>query len=201
MESSILGTVVPDTISTTSGSTYSTPLRQISQNAYYPGNPNYPASMVPAMSNKVRRMTEASLLGSQITDTNSNLTLDTTITAPSPSLSRSPTICLPSHVSDEEKSEKSSGAPQFFKCFHCGVDRSVRLEYEEGICVYCLEPKQEWCFKGRHEADEDGFKDEEGKHHMYCRKCRDGDEEDHDDEEEEEEEKEEGKKESSEDRD
>jgi hypothetical protein len=155
-------------------------------------------------------MTGSTHLGSQITGIISKSTLDTTNPAPSPSLSHCPPICLPTHDSDEEKIEQSADAPEFFKCFHCGIDRSVRLEYEGGLCVYCLEPKQEWCFKGRHEADEDRFKDEEGKHYMYCKKCRDGNKKNHDNEEEEEEEeekeetgkeKEEGNKENSEDSD
>ncbi|KAJ5132092.1 hypothetical protein N7448_006250 [Penicillium atrosanguineum] len=171
IESSSLGSQIPGTLSTFAGHPCNTLQRPLSQLPYNPYNHNYPVSMIPAMSSPLRRLTESTVPGSQITDTASYLTMDTGITAPPLSRPRSPTASLPSNICDEEGSDQSSDDPEFFRCFHCGFDRSVRLDYE-GICVYCLEPKQEWCFKGRHESDEAAFKDDEGTHHMYCKKCR-----------------------------
>ena len=171
IESSALGSQIPDTISTFAGNPYNTLQRPLPQLPYYPYNQNYPVSMIPGMSNPLRRLTESTAMGSQITDTASYLTMDTGITAPPLSRPRSPTASLPSNGNGKEGRDQSSDDPEYFRCVHCDFDRSVRLDYD-GLCVYCLEPKQEWCFKGRHEADEATFGDSEGAHHMYCKKCR-----------------------------
>lgn len=171
MESSALGSQIPGTIPTFTGHPYNTLQRPLPRFPYHPYNHNYPVSIIPAMSRPLRRMTGSTALGSQITDTASYRTMDTGITAPPLSRPRSPTASLSSNDSEEEGKDQSSDKPAFFRCVHCGFDRSVRLDYD-GVCVYCLEPQQEWCFKGRHEADEAAFEDSEGAHHMYCKKCR-----------------------------
>ncbi|KAJ6131355.1 hypothetical protein N7523_001815 [Penicillium sp. IBT 18751x] len=171
MESSALGSQIPETISNFAGIPFNTLQRPLAQLPHYPYGHNYPGSIIPAMSDPRRRSTESTVLGSQITDTASLFTMDTGITAPPLSRPRSPTASLASNDCKEEGSVRSADDPEFFRCVHCSFDRSVRLEYD-GICVYCLEPKQEWCFKGRHEADEAAFKDRTGTHHMYCEKCR-----------------------------
>lgn len=71
----------------------------------------------------------------------------------------------------DDEATASLPATSFFRCLHCEVTRSARLEYS-GICVYCFEHEQKYCIAGQHEEDRPCFVGTDGVEYDDCNGCR-----------------------------
>ncbi|KAJ5108452.1 hypothetical protein N7456_005127 [Penicillium angulare] len=63
---------------------------------------------------------------------------------------------------------------QHFFCPSCGIARSNKLNYD-GICIYCMEEEQKYCYFGNHEVDRGQFYTRRGEEQVRCNECRGGD--------------------------
>ncbi|KAJ5280474.1 hypothetical protein N7478_005846 [Penicillium angulare] len=85
-----------------------------------------------------------------------------------------PTESIPEAQSSLEPVSDTLQLEHFF-CPSCGLARSTRLNYD-GICLYCLECEQKYCYFGKHEVDRNDFIDRRGDEQVRCNKCREGEE-------------------------
>lgn len=80
------------------------------------------------------------------------------------------TTCGSEKLSSSDEDDSEISGPSYFVCLHCGIPRSIGLQYDD-VCVYCC-VEQRFCVQGDHEAAITDFVDGDDVTHDVCSECR-----------------------------